>query len=490
MGSDFNLAEYVLREGRQYPDKLAMAVIAPDKVDRWSYARLISAIMGTAAGLKAAGLQEGDRALLRIGNEPAFPIAYLGCIAAGIVAVPTSAALTVTEITKMAAGIGPKLIIAGEGVALPVSDAPVLSVEQMQMFYSLPPAEFAMGDPERLAYIIFTSGSSGTPRAVCHAHRAILARRMMFEGWYGLQQSDRVLHAGAFNWTFTLGTGLMDPWTLGATALIPRDGTAIEQLPLLAARHGASIIAAAPGVFRRMMRSDFRVWAELRHGLTAGERLDSALRRDWEAHTKTALHEAMGMSECSTFISGSPARPAPEGAAGYPQEGRVIAILSDEGEVLPKGQAGQLAISRNDQGLFIGYDNEPAETQARFSGDWFLTGDIAMQGEGGAITILGRTDDMMNAGGFRVSPAEVEDVLNKVPDAGEVAVTELAVPSGAKIIAVFWTGGADQAQMAEAANLHLADYKRPREYRRIEVMPKTATGKIDRRSLRRDHPIT
>jgi acyl-coenzyme A synthetase/AMP-(fatty) acid ligase len=79
----------------------------------------------------------------------------------------------------------------------------------------------AMGDPDRLAYLVFTSGSSGEPKAVAHAHRAIWARRMMTEGWYGLTPEDRLLHAGAFNWTFTLGTGLLDPWAIGATALIP-----------------------------------------------------------------------------------------------------------------------------------------------------------------------------------------------------------------------------------------------------------------------------
>ena len=80
-----------------------------------------------------------------------------------------------------------------------------------------------MGDPDRLAYAVFTSGTSGRAQAVGHAHRAIWARGMMHQGWEGITAEDRVLHAGAFNWTYTLGTGLMDPWTVGATALIPGD---------------------------------------------------------------------------------------------------------------------------------------------------------------------------------------------------------------------------------------------------------------------------
>ena len=93
----------------------------------------------------------------------------------------------------------------------------------------LPAAPWHMGDPDRLGYIIYTSGTSGRPSAVMHAHRAIWARQMMVRGWYDLKPEDRVMHAGAFNWTYTLGTGLMDPWTAGATALIPAAGRSEER---------------------------------------------------------------------------------------------------------------------------------------------------------------------------------------------------------------------------------------------------------------------
>ena len=109
-----------------------------------------------------------------------------------------------------------------------------------------------------------------------------------------------------------------------------------------------------------------------------------------------------------------------------------------------------------------------------------------MQAEDGAISTLGRADDMMNAGGFRVAPAEVEDVLVPVPGAGDVAVTELPVP-GASIIAAFWTGPATPEAMRAAAEAGLARYKQPREFIPIEALPRTPTGKINRRALREAH---
>ena len=484
-----NLAEYVLRAGQETPEKLALAVISPARAERWSYARLTAAIRGTATGLLEAGLKPGDLLLMRLGNTPAFPVAYLGAMAAGIVPVPTSSMLTQREITKIAHEINPAMIVAGEGIDLPDHPAPVLPDTKLAEFESLPPANFAEGDPDRLAYIVYTSGSSGQPRAVMHAHRAILARKMMFEGWYDLKSSDRVMHAGAFNWTFTLGTGLMDPWTMGATALIPADGTAIEQLPLLASRHGATMLAGAPGIFRRLLRAEWPPITSLRHGLSAGERLDPGLRQAWFQRTGTDLHEAMGASEISTFLSGSPTRPAPEGTAGFSQPGRNVAILGDDDQPLPAGESGALAVNRSDPGLFLGYMGQPEDTAARMRGNWFLTGDHAVADENGAITLLGRADDIMNAGGFRVAPPEIEEVLATCAGAGDVAVAELAVGPGTSIIAAFWTGDADKQSLSEMSERSLARYKQPRDYIHVDVLPRTATGKINRRALRDQYSV-
>jgi len=487
MNRAFNLARHVLSAAEATPDKLALAVVGSASVERWSYGRLLAAVRGTATGLLLQGLNPGDRVLLRLGNTPAFPVAYLGAIAAGIVPVPTSPQLTAPEASRIAATTNPRLILTAEGVALPDHPAPVLAEAELSAFASLPPADWDMGDPDRLAYIVTTSGSSGTPRAVAHAHRAILARAMMFDGWYGLKPDDRLMHAGAFNWTFTLGTGLMDPWTCGATALVPAPGTAIEALPLLAARHGATILAAAPGVFRRILRADWAPIASLRHGLSAGERLEPSLRSDWRKRTGTDLHEAMGMSECSTFLSGSPARPAPEGTTGYPQPGRRVAILDVEGMPVPPGTEGVLAIHRSDPGLFLGYAGAPEETAACFSGEWFVTGDMAVEAPDGAIATLGRRDDMMNAGGFRVAPSEVESALATHPQAGELAVTDVPVGLGSSVIAAFWTGPAAEAELAAIATSRLARYKQPRLWYHVEALPRTPTGKISRRALREAH---
>ncbi|SIO20278.1 Acyl-CoA synthetase (AMP-forming)/AMP-acid ligase II [Rhodovulum sp. ES.010] len=486
----FNLAAYVLSPASTTPEKVALAVVGPHGAERWSYGRLEAAVRGLAGGFSAMGLAPGARVLLRLGNGVEFPIGYLGAIAAGLVPVPTSALLTAPEITKLAREIEPAAILAGPNVPLPEDcPAPVLDIDAQRARYEGAPADYAMGDPHRPAYIVYTSGTSGNPRGVIHAHRAVWARRMMWEGWYALQEDDRLLHAGAFNWTYTLGTGLLDPWSAGATALIPAPGVRPGQLPLLLKRFDATIFAAAPGVYRQMLREHpHLVLPKLRHGLSAGEKMPEATRAAWTETTGTAVYEALGMSECSTFISGSPAHPAPPPASGYPQTGRRVAVLGPDLAPVGRGEAGQLAVSNRDPGLMLGYLKAEAETAERFHGEWFLTGDVVDMADDGAITYLGRSDDMLNAGGVRVSPLEVERALHDHPAIHEVAATEIAVKADTTVIAAFYTGEAvAEDDLRAFAAERLARYKQPRLYVHMDQLPKNPNGKLNRRRIRANY---
>lgn len=484
----FNMAAHVLRHAARDPDGVALSIVGETRAD-WSFARLESAIRGVAAGLLAQGLEPGDRLLMRLGNRVDFPIVYLAAIAIDILPVPTSSQLTVREVDAIARDIAPALIVAQDGIALPSDPGcPVVGTGRLRDWQDLPPAPFAMGDPDRAAYIIYTSGTSGRPRAVVHAHRAIWARRMMVDGWCGLGAGDRLAHAGAFNWTYTLGTGLMDPWSVGATALIPQ-GAVPADMPGLLAEHDVTIFAAAPGVYRQMLRADMPPLPALRHALSAGEKLPERLREGWTQATGTPVFEAFGMSECSTFLSGCPARPAPPGALGYPQDGRRIAVIGANGTPVARGTPGTLAVSARDPGLMLGYLGAEDETRARFRGEWFLTGDtVAMAGDG-AVTYLGRDDDMMNAGGYRVSPIEVEAAMTAHRSIAECAAVEVAVKADVSVIALFYVATDEIAaeELADFAARNLARYKTPRIFRRVDTLPRGANNKLLRRRLRQSY---
>lgn len=482
----FNLAAHALAAAETTPEKIALQIVHPTGAERWSYARLAAAVRGTGAGFLALGLVPGDRVLLRLGNTVDFPLAFLGAIAAGLVPVPTSGQLPPPEVERIADEIRPALIVAAPGLALPAAPGcPVLGLTELVALRGHAACDWAMGAPDQLAYLVFTSGTSGRPRAVAHAHRALWARGMMHNGWYGLTETDRLMHAGAFNWTYTLGTGLMDPWSIGATALIPAEGVRPDQLPLLMKRFDATIFAAAPGVYRQMLRTPLPPMPKLRHGLSAGEKLPEPVRAAWEAATGTPIFEALGMSEISTFVSAAPGRPAPAGATGFPQRGRRVAVLGADGAPVPRGQPGTLAVHRSDPGLFLGYLNQPEETATRFAGDWFLTGDTVVMAADDAITYLGRDDDMMNAGGYRVSPLEVERAMNDHPAIEESAAVEVEVKPGTTVIALFYAGQETAAEtLAAFAETCLARYKQPRLYVHLPAIPKGANNKLARKALR------
>lgn len=485
----FNMAAYVLAEGSRTPEKVALAVLGLSGAERWRYADLIAAVRGTGTGLLEAGLRPGDRVLMRLGNTVEFPIAYLGAIAVGLVPVPTSSQLTQPEVQRIIDTVKPAAILLGDGIHCRDTDAiPTLPQTDLEQMRTLPPADWHMGDPERPGYIIFTSGTSGIPRAVVHAHRAIWARRMMPAGWSGLTPQDRLLHAGAFNWTYTLGTGLMDPWTMGATALIPATGVTPDQLTLLLKRHDATIFAAVPGVYRKMLMQEIPDLPRLRHGLSAGEKLSDSIRAAWEAATGTPIYEAYGMSECSTFISSGPGHPAAPGALGRPQDGRRVALVDAEGKVVPVGEEGTIAIHRADPGLMLEYLGAPEATAQKFRGEWFLTGDQAQMDADGQITYHGRSDDMMNAGGYRVSPLEVEAALMTHPGITACAVTDIEVKADALLIMAFYTGPAalPEDELTSYAATRLARYKCPRGFFHVEALPTGANNKIIRRAL---HPL-
>lgn len=481
--ADFNMAAYVLQHADRLAEKIALQIVGHD-VQEFTYRDIKAAVLSTASGLLEHA-DPGDRIILQLGNTAAFPIAYLSAIAAGAIPVPLSSQLTAPEVNAIHATIRPALTIRAAGMTQ--ADGPTLPTDALDQFRSRPPAEFALGDPGRPAYIIYTSGTSGKPRAVVHAHRAIWARRMMWDGWYGLREDDRLMHAGAFNWTYTLGTGLMDPWSFGATALIPAEGVTPDELPRLMAQHRATIFAAAPGIYRRMLRADIPSLPMLRHGLSAGEKLADTHRQVWEDQTRTPVHEAFGMSECSTFISGSPARPAPPGASGFAQPGRRIALLGPDGPVA-RGMPGTIAIHATDPGLMLGYLDAPHDTAAHYQGDWFLTGDIGIMDEAGAITYAGRVDDMMNAGGYRVSPMEVEEALVAHPGVSEAAACAVQVRAGTTVIAAFYVAQdmIDENTLQDHMASRLAAYKTPRLYIRKDTLPRGANNKLLRRVLRQE----
>jgi acyl-coenzyme A synthetase/AMP-(fatty) acid ligase len=502
----FNMARYCLaRSAERSPDKVALMVVsdplAPlDEAENWTYSQLEDAVRRIAGGLQSAGLKKGDRLMIRLPNTSMYALLFFGALAAGIVPLPASTQLTNEEAEFLFVDCGARAIAIGSELTMDTGNALCLSeTDVAALMQHAPIEEYVDTLADDPAYLVYTSGTSGKPKGVLHAHRAAWGRRPMYQGWYGMNENDIVLHAGAFNWTYTLGVGLTDPWANGATTVLYNGEKDVQVWPKLLETSKATLFAAVPSLYRQVLKycdlSEFDL-SHFRHGLTAGEALSETLLTNWRQATGTDLFEALGMSECSTYISTGPGMRIRVGSPGKPQPGRSIAVLNVEGanDPLDVGETGLLAIHRSDPGLMLHYWNRPEEDAAVTRGEWFVGGDLARFDADGYLWYEGRADDVMNAMGYRVSPLEVEVALTSHPNVAEVAVCELAVKADVSVIAAFIVpkdaDEVDAASVLSHAAEHLAAYKRPREVMFVDQLPRSANGKILRRVLAETHSRT
>jgi acyl-coenzyme A synthetase/AMP-(fatty) acid ligase len=502
----FNMARHCVGEAAHWtPEKTALLVIADVAADAptetWTYAALEDAVLRIAGGLRAMGLAPGDRLMIRLDNTSAYALLFFGAVAAGVVALPTSFQLTETEALFLARDCSAAAIATAASLdTASLAHAPILITpdDVARMIREAPRARYAAthaGDP---AFLIYTSGTTARPKGVLHAQRSVLGRRPMYDGWYGMTAADRVLHAGAFNWTFTLGTGLTDPWANGATAIVFTGEKEPALWPHLIAKTDATIFAGVPGLLRQILKYASPTAGHmptLRHALMAGETPPPGLFEDWAHETGTEIYEGFGMSEISTYISSSPTVPRRPGTAGKPQPGRRVEILSADGsdDPLPPGAEGLIAVHRSDPGLMLGYWNRPQEEAEVLRGQWFTGGDLGIMDADGYITYAGRNNDLMKALGYRVSPLEVEAVLAGHPAVAEVACAEIAVREGVHVIGAFIVprhqAPINPAEIKAFAAERLAAYKCPREVRFLDQLPRTANGKVKRSALLAAAPL-
>lgn len=496
----FNMAAYCIGQAaRTRPNHPALIVIDDPKSARpcelWTFRELEVAVLNTAAALLRRGLEPGARIVIALENTSTYAVLFFGAIAGGFVPLPVSTQLTAPELNFLISDSGAELVALACNAARPQLAAGVQLADGDQIARwaegdaGAPYAQTKANDP---AFLIYTSGTTAQPKGVLHAHRSALGRRPMYQSWYGLSSADRMLHAGAFNWTFTLGTGLTDPWANGATAIVYTGDKDPVLWPHLIAQTGATLFAAVPSLYRQILKyasPSASALGALRHGLMAGETPPPGLFEAWEGETAKPLYEALGMSEISTYISSGPDTPRVPGKVGRPQPGRRVAIINADGGDIPlaPGEEGLIAVHRSDPGLMIGYWQRPEEQRAVLRAEWFTGGDAGRIDDGGYVTHLGRANDIMKAFGYRVSPQEVETAIAQCPGVAEVACAEVRVRHDVSVIGAFVVRAAgaklDEQTLLNFASERLAAYKIPRQVVFLDALPRTPNGKLKRSML-------
>lgn len=486
----------------KHADKTALIFVDEERGRMtWSFRELFEDIQKIANCLNQNKLEKSSRVVIRLSQSPEYAILFFASVLAGYITVPTSPQLTNEEENFILEDSKASLLVYSDPPGKPdkiPQDCIVLSKEELfqddkaSSSKSLPFYETEKEDP---AFLVYTSGTTGYPKGVLHAHRNILGRTPMRDGWTDLQPSDRLLHAGQMNWTYTFGVGLMDTWTWGATSVLYNGKNEPKVWADLIHKEKPTIFVTVPGLYRRILKytnlENYDL-SSLRHCLTAGSALHPELREKWKKATNTYLYEALGMSEISTYVSTSPKITYKPGSPGTPQKGRQICILPIEGgtQPLPPGEVGLIAIHRSDPGLMLKYWNSEAEEEKVFRGDWFVGGDLAYMDEDDYIYYHGRNDELMNSFGYRVSPLEIERILSEHTMVMESAVTEVRKSEDISVIAAFVVlkGNAKSQENAEKDIMlylseKLAKYKLPREIHFVPELPHNKNGKLLRKNL-------
>jgi acyl-coenzyme A synthetase/AMP-(fatty) acid ligase len=479
-----------------------------------TFAELAAETSRFAGLLRDLGVAAGERVLIRLPNCIEYPTVFLGTLKRGAIAVPTSTLLTSEELGFLLADSGSRVLVTdgaswsampaalassldhvlltGGGDPSPGTRPAVVRLDGAlgRIPHGAPAEDTRAGDP---AYLVYTSGTSGYPKGVLHAHRALLGRQPSSEYWFHFQPGERVLHAGKFNWTYVLGTGLMDPLYRGHTAILYEGPNEPPVWPALIARHAATTFIAVPTIYRQILQRTGSGRADvptLRHCMSAGEHLSDEVLAAWRARFGLDLYEGLGMTECSYYVCQTHARPVRPGAAGFIQPGHDVRLLDPATwREVGAGEEGVLCVPRSDPALCLRYWNAPDETAACFRGEWFVTGDYARLDADGYLWFLGRRDDLIKSFGYRVSPHEVERVLKDHPDVADAAVAGEAISPEKTLVVAYVVpraGALDPDAVLAYGRERLASYKSPRVVYVVDDLPRTRNGKVLRRRLAPD----
>ncbi len=470
--------------------------------------------------LRNLNVKVGDRVLIRLPNSLDYPIAFLGAMKMGAISVPTSTLLTAEEVAYLAKDSGATVLVTDATAWYAMEPQLVADLKNMPNLKHVLLSQTTDTQPhahlnvlglenslavthkfdkahrtqaEDPAYLVYTSGTTGYPKGVLHAHRALLGRQPAAQYWFNYSDTsnDRIMHSGKFNWTYVLGTGLMDPLYLGKTVIVHEGKNDAQKWLDLIQKHQATIFIGVPTIYRQLLQKTTAGQAELpsmRHYMSAGEHLSDEVLTQWHARFGLNIYEAVGMSEFSYYLSQSQFRPIRPGSAGFPQPGHKIELLNPETlEAVAVGEEGMISVPLNDPGVFLNYWNLAEETAKYKHDGYFFTGDYAKYDADGYIWFLGRKDDIIKSFGYRVSPYEIERVYKGHPDVADCAAVGEEIEKDKLLVVIYVILKPDATtnpdDLLAFGKQHLAAYKAPKTVYLANDFPRTKNGKILRKDI-------
>ncbi|GAA3748193.1 long-chain acyl-CoA synthetase [Spinactinospora alkalitolerans] len=498
-----SLASVLAESARCHPDRVALV----DGEARLTYAQIWTESLRHASALRELGIGPGDRVALLAGNVADFVRCYYGVLAAGGTIVPVPPMLTPAEAAHLVSDSGARLVIgwgdyadlaarAAQQAGVPVRTVGVAdSPDALEPLVerSAPLAAAVSREPDDIAVIFYTSGTTGRPKGALLSHLNLVMNATVnaFDS-HPMQRGDVVLGCLPLFHTFGQTVALNTTFRAGATLVLQHRFDPDQAIALMRAENVSNFLGV-PTMFVHLAEAAqrHRELPSLRICISGGASLPVAVLHRFEKAFGTEVYEGYGLSETSPTASvNQPAFGARAGTVGHPIWGVEVEIaaagIDDRIELLAPGEQGEIVVRGHN--VFAGYLNNPEATAEALVEGWFRTGDIGVKDGDGFISIVDRKKDLIIRGGYNVYPREIEEVLSEYPDVAQVAV--IGVPHrelGEETCAVVVPAAGAEIVAEELlawGRERLAGHKYPRRVEIVAELPLGPSHKVLKRELR------
>ena len=483
-------------------------------ITRLTYRELDEAAHRLASGLTSLGIGKGDRVAVHLGQRVEAAISHLAIYSLGAIVVTVSQLYGPDTVGHILKDSGTTVVLTDEASWRPmrdlVADLPALrhvALVGTPTFADLMSASGAEHRPvatraEDPALLIYSSGSTGLPKGVLHAHRVLFAYNISTSLFYNLEMDELGLvfwTPADWAWVGGWNDTVLPAWFHGHTMVASQHRFDAEWAYGFMARHGVTHSDMTPTALKRLAQvsSPHERWPDLalRTAWTGGESLPGETLRWLTQELGIVCNEGYGLTEVNHMIGNcARLRPPKPGSMGFELPGHIARLVDEQGNEVPEGEPGEIVTTEQCATLFLGYWNRPDLTADMRLGPWVRTRDLAVRDPDGYYFYRGRTDDLIKSAGFRIGPAEIEDCLAAHPavaDSGVIGIPDAERGQVVKAFILLKAGyaGSDalQADLQAYVRQKLGGYKVPRAIEFVVDLPITTSGKVSRQVLRLKH---
>ena len=486
-----------------------------------SYGELAEQVARTGNALRALGVRAEERVVVLLPDTPAFVATFLGALQIGAVPVPVNPAIGAealayqlvdsrarTVVTAGGAVADLAAVLDGHGTAVRAvalagdtaagglpelqADLPVDTVAELAdlVAAAAPDPRVEGTGPDDIAFWLYSSGTTGRPKAVVHVHGAPWhSYEGLARGVLGVDADDRTYSVSKLFSPSGLGNSLFFPFFAGASTVLVPEPPSAEVVAATIAAEQPTLLFGRPVNYRAILDGvPAEAMRSVRLAVCSGDRLDADLRQRFLDRYRVEIVEGTGSTEAlHIYLCNRPGRLRP-GSSGELVPGYDARLVAEDGAPVPDGEIGDLHLRGGS--TFLCYWRNRAKTRETLLGDWVVTGDKYRRDADGFYWYAGRSDDMWFEDGRWVSPTEIEDALAAHPGVGEAAATRTTAPDGTAdvlacvVVADRSAFGDDPGEeLAALVADRLGPGRRPREVRVVDALPRTASGKVQRHRL-------